>query len=94
MQKKVAAPGNSLHELVCKAIVALRSHRAIVKSVVYDRAQLNKRVTLLKGKSDDIEHKFTLPVNVNNNSLPTNCLVNKNSESVYLNNTEIIERRG
>jgi hypothetical protein len=94
MQQKVAAPGNSLHELVCKAIVALRSHTLIVKSVVYDGAQLNKRVTLLKGKSDDIEHKFTLPANGNNNSLPTKCLVNQNSESVYLDTTEIIERRG
>ena len=34
MQQKVAAPGNSLHELVCEAIVALRSHRAIVKLFV------------------------------------------------------------
>ena len=46
---KGAAPGESLHELLCKAIVALGSHGAIVKSVVCDGAQSNKRVMALFG---------------------------------------------
>jgi hypothetical protein len=92
---KGAAPGKSLHELICKAIVALRSHGAIVKSVVCDGAQSNKTVMHLfgvTGKSDDSEHTFTLPADVNNNSLPTNGLVNQNCESVDPANTEIIEQ--
>ncbi len=61
---KGAAPGDSLHELLCKAIVALRSHGAIVKSVVCDGAQSNKRVMHLfgvTGKSDDCPHTFAVP---------------------------------
>jgi hypothetical protein len=61
---KGAAPGDSLHELLCKAIVALQSHGAIVKSVVCDGAQSNKRVMHLfgvTGKSDDSPHTFALP---------------------------------
>ncbi len=61
---KRAASGDSLHSLLCKAIVALRSHGAIVKSVVCDGAQSNKRVMHLfgaSGNSEESEHKFSLP---------------------------------
>lgn len=61
---KGAAPGESLHELLCKAIVALRSHGAIVKSVVCDGSQSNKRVMALFGvigTQANPEFSFSLP---------------------------------
>jgi hypothetical protein len=64
---KGAAPGEILHELVLKAITALSVHGAIVKSLVCDGAQPNKKLATLLGVSGesllDSSCSFPLPTN-------------------------------
>jgi len=48
---KGAAPGEILHEIIIKAITALNAHAAVVKSLVCDGAQPNKKLATLLGIS-------------------------------------------
>lgn len=74
---KGAALGDSPHALLCKAIVALRSNGAVVKSVVCDGAQSYKLFGVT-GNCENTEHLFSLPDQTNGGQS------NKNN-SVYLN---------
>ena len=65
---KGAVPGEILHELITKAIVALESHNAIVKSVVCDGAQSNKLVMKLFGVSGALESDFDTTFELSKNS--------------------------
>lgn len=80
---KGAAPGELLHELVTKAIVALKSHGAIVTSLVCDGAQSNKSFMKLFGVTgklnSDLESTFKIP---RNNSKETVQSVDINSNNV------------